>query len=157
MIFELEKNDFSKILPLYFSEEKTFPLILAVIQERQRGRVFVDNPIQPESAMIMNDFGFLQLVGTKKFEYDFIKSWNSQGFHHPICYGTHLTSKFRKYSMTFYMSRSDGESECDLFIKENRRIPCRMPTGFNTRRLDNELIKKPWISNWILVHVLVIY
>ncbi len=143
MIFELEKNDFSKILPLYFSEEKTFPLILAVIQERQRGRVFVDNPIQPESAMIMNDFGFLQLVGTKKFEYDFIKSlefprlsssyllWYSPPLQIQKIFDGFLHEQVRRRERVRF-----------IYKKKTVEYLVECPAGFNTRRLDNELIKK---------------
>ena len=62
-MIELEQDAFGNVLPLYQAGDKQFPLILAVIQKKQRGWVFVDDPIRPASAMVINAFGFMQLFG----------------------------------------------------------------------------------------------
>lgn len=66
---ELEPKAFKKVLPLYLAQEQNrFPLILAVIRNKQQGRVFVDDFAQPLSAMVITKFGFMQVFGAEAAE-----------------------------------------------------------------------------------------
>ena len=62
-IAELPFDDFPRVLPLYRSLNVCFPLISAVIQKRQRGQVFVNDSDDPQSALVVNNFGFMSYVG----------------------------------------------------------------------------------------------
>jgi GNAT superfamily N-acetyltransferase len=51
---------------LYRAAQKHFPLISAVIQNRQRGQVFCDFREKPRSALVVTNFGFTLLVGAEQ-------------------------------------------------------------------------------------------
>ncbi len=59
MIVELQPDEFQCVLPHYRAEGARFPLISAVIQNRQRGQVFA-------SAIIVTNFGFTFFTGEEK-------------------------------------------------------------------------------------------
>lgn len=63
ILTELPPEDFRSVLPLYRAADNRFPLISAVIQNRQRGQVFVDDLSGPHSAAVVSDFGFAMLLG----------------------------------------------------------------------------------------------
>lgn len=69
MISALEPKDYSRVLSLYQELESVFPLIGAVIENRQRGQVFVDQPESPSSAVVFTDFGFMSFLGTDQNKY----------------------------------------------------------------------------------------
>src|SRR2546426_12402445 len=69
--FELEPERFPTVIPLYRAAQICFPLIFAVLEQRQRGQVFVDNPNYPESALVVTDFGFMNYIGGKRGKYFF--------------------------------------------------------------------------------------
>lgn len=144
MIFELAKNELSNILPLYLSEEKIFPLILAVIQLKQRGWVFADNSIQPTSALIINNFGFLQFVGAKNFRGDFIELLKLPMTSMPsylLWYAPPLQIQeiFDNVLREHVRRRERAHFIFEKKILENH-VEC--PPGFNIRYLDKELIGK---------------
>ena len=64
MFVELDERP-ETLLPLYLSEGHIFPLILAVIQQQQRGWAFVNDRVRPEAALIVTKFGFMQYVGSE--------------------------------------------------------------------------------------------
>lgn len=68
MITEIELNSFPSVLPLYRATGMCFPLILAVIQKQQRGQLFVDNQENPNSAVVITNFGFMSYIGTEQNE-----------------------------------------------------------------------------------------
>jgi GNAT superfamily N-acetyltransferase len=65
---ELTKNAIEKIQALHQTVDIHFPLIEAVIQKKQRGWVFVDNPDNPTSVMVVTNFGFMQTFGAQQSE-----------------------------------------------------------------------------------------
>src|SRR6266571_3494568 len=66
MIVELQPDEFQCVLPHYRAEGARFPLISAVIQNRQRGQVFADDRERPRSAIIVTNFGFTFFTGEEK-------------------------------------------------------------------------------------------
>ncbi|MBL0268163.1 MAG: GNAT family N-acetyltransferase [Chitinophagaceae bacterium] len=144
MIFELDKNDFVKILPMYLNEGKTFPLILAVIHQKQPGWVFVDDPVQPTSAMIMNNFGFLQLVSVENFERDFIKVFKFPGISMPSYLLWYSPPPQIQEMFDGFLHEHVRKRERARFIFKKNTVEnlVKCPDGFNIRRLDKELIKK---------------
>jgi len=66
MITELESDSFPSVLPLYRSSVIRFPLIAAVIEQKQRGQVFVDKCDAPEAAFVVTDFGFTYLFESRQ-------------------------------------------------------------------------------------------
>ena len=62
MFFELREIEFPKVLHLYKSLEMNFPLILAVILNKQRGQIFTDSHEYPRSALVVTNFGFMFFI-----------------------------------------------------------------------------------------------
>ncbi len=59
MLHELPPERFSEVIPLYREAGGMFPLILAVLEGRQRGQVFADAEL--DTAFVVNRFGFCRL------------------------------------------------------------------------------------------------
>lgn len=68
-MIELNSEHFSTVLPLYRETGRCFPLISAVLQQKQRGQVFVDHQTEPRSAFIITNFGFAQFLGVPHADY----------------------------------------------------------------------------------------
>lgn len=65
-MIELEPQAYKQVLPFYMAQKKSlFPLILAVIQNKQAGRVFVDDILNPSSVLVIHKFGFMQVFGVE--------------------------------------------------------------------------------------------
>jgi len=144
---ELEKGAFGKVLSLYQAGEIFFPLILAVVQEAQRGWVFVDDPDRPESAMVINNFGFMQTFGEERsesFDADVTNFFTAQNEHMP----TYLL---------WYSPPLSWQEKLDDFVpvRVRRRIRVRFkfverlagdisecPQGYNIQLLNKDLIAK---------------
>lgn len=80
MITELRPSNFELVLPLYRTSGMSFPLISAVIQQKQRGQIFADERERPGSALIVTDFGFVVLVGAKEnhaFDKELLQAFGS--------------------------------------------------------------------------------
>lgn len=144
MVFELDKKDFEKILPLYLREGMVFPLILAVIQQKQRGWVFVDDPLHPAFVMVMNNFGFMQFIGAKELNDDFIKFLESPKAYIPsylLWYSPPL--QIQKIFDGFAHEHARRRERARfVFNKQVIENPAECPAGFDVQYLDNELIKK---------------
>lgn len=63
---QLDKNQCHQVYNLYKKELFFFPLIAAVIQGRQEGAVFVDDPLYPTQVYVEHHFGFSQVFGKRK-------------------------------------------------------------------------------------------
>jgi len=61
LIRELKKSDYEKVIPLFQPIIEFQPLCAAVLAGIQPGRVFVDDPTQPQSAFmnVWKDWCFL--------------------------------------------------------------------------------------------------
>ncbi|MBX9595763.1 MAG: GNAT family N-acetyltransferase [Roseomonas sp.] len=51
------------LLPRYLAQPAFFPLIVAVLEDRQDGTVLVDDPANPRQAYVEHRFGFAQAFG----------------------------------------------------------------------------------------------
>jgi len=142
VFLELDPNDFKKILPLYLRERMVFPLILAVIQRKQRGWVFVDNPIQPTSVIVMNNFGFMQSIGTKGFNDNFNEFFKSPRPPIPsylLWYSPH--PKIQTTLDSFTSGQVRRRERAHFILKKTFvENPVLYPAGFVIRHLNKELL-----------------
>ena len=75
-----EKHGYADLYSLYQSSEIFFPLIAAVLLDRQDGVVYVDDPTSPAQVYVEHAFGFAQIFGEtvqqfeKKLESYFFES-----------------------------------------------------------------------------------
>jgi len=144
VIFELDKNDYKKILPLYLKEKIAFPLILAVIQRKQRGWVFVDDPGRPTSALVVTNFGFTQLIGADDFGIEVIRFFQFPESYLPsylLWYSPPLRIQELLDKFTPERVRRRERARF-IFKKQSIENPIEYPVGFGVRLLDRELIRK---------------
>lgn len=139
MIVELESQDFPEVLPLYRSSGLRFPLISAVIQQQQRGQIFADQKNNPSSSVVINNFGFMCLVGVD---------------HCPGLNQLFATSDTIKPSyLLWYAPPQNWQEKLDAAgARRRERIryefsgnqiePIAVPAGFEIRKLDRDLILK---------------
>ncbi|WP_010497321.1 hypothetical protein [Paenibacillus elgii] len=52
MIVELDVNEYSKITPLLSGEDKTNVALMSIVAGNNKGKIFVDNPEHPRTAII---------------------------------------------------------------------------------------------------------
>lgn len=140
MFFELDTSDFKKILSLYLREDIIFPLMLAVVQQQQRGWVFVDNLAHPTSALVINNFGFMQLIGAKNSDdnlYKFFKSPTTTIPTYLLWYSPPLQTQKILDGFTQVRRRERAR-----FVFKGRAFenPVECPAGFTVQRLDKESI-----------------
>jgi RimJ/RimL family protein N-acetyltransferase len=146
VIFKLDENDFEKMLPLYLNKEVIFPLILSVIQKKQRGWVFVNNPVEPVSAIIVTKSGFMQLVGTendKGFESDVFEFFKLPNPDLPTYLLWYLPSFQAQKKLDEYIPQYVRRRERVRFVFKNQienLVQCR--PGFSVRFLERDLIQK---------------
>lgn len=71
-MIKIEARHYGPVYDLYRSGEFFFPLIGAVLLDRQDGSVYVDNPDSPSQAYVEHAFGFAQIFGARRdgFEAD---------------------------------------------------------------------------------------
>jgi hypothetical protein len=130
VIFELGKNDFHKVLPLYLREDILFPLILAVIQRRQHGCIFVDDLIHPSSALVVTKFGFMQLIGSENFGVDILNFLKSP---EPAAIPSYLL---------WYSPPDQIQEALDRFVPDRIRRRDRVRFIFNSKKIEN-LVESP--------------
>ena len=143
MFFELEKNDFEKVLPLYLREGIIFPLILAVIRRNQRGRVFVNDPGHPTSAIVVTKFGFVQHMGAEEYDNNLIDFFNSSRnllpsyllWYSPPPYAQKLLDEFPQHIRRRERVRFTFETQ-------NIEDPVQCPDGFTARYLEKETMER---------------
>jgi len=148
--FELEPERFPTVIPLYRAAQICFPLIFAVLEQRQRGQVFVDNPNYPESALVVTDFGFMNYIGGKRdndFDAGLARLFAAGGALRPSyllwysppaqwqkrldALGPDSVRRRERTRFAFQQNRTDCLSE-----------PTECPAGFELRNLDKDLIQK---------------
>ena len=142
MFFTLDTKDFKKILPLYLGEEIIFPLILAVIQQQQRGWVFVDDLIHPTSAMVINNFGFMQFIGNSKLTNNLDKFFKNPTARIPsylLWYAPPLQIQKALDNFTKEQVRRRERARF-IFQEKNIKSLTGCPAGFTVQRLDKELL-----------------
>jgi RimJ/RimL family protein N-acetyltransferase len=140
---ELEASDFPEVLPLYQSSSLRFPLISAVIENRQRGQVFVDR--NGKSALVVNNFGFMYLIGAEV----------NPELHDALVGLFSGANRIKPSYLLWYSPPESWQQRLDAAgARRRERIryefqernagylsePVTCPSGFDMRRLDTELI-----------------
>ncbi|MEP6894767.1 MAG: GNAT family N-acetyltransferase [Chloroflexota bacterium] len=142
-LFELPPHNFEKILPLYLSEEKIFPLILAVVRQKQRGWVFVNDSIQPASALVINNFGFMQFIGIKDIDDRLINFFGSPKASMPsylLCYSP--PPQIQKMLDDFPEQQVRRRERVRFaFNQPINRDKAKYPSGYEVQLLTEELIR----------------
>lgn len=150
MIAALDPEDYPSVLPLYQDLESVFPLIGAVIQNQQRGQVFVDQPESPASAVVITGFGFMSFLGTDQNE-DFnsdlaslladtagIKPAYLLWYAPPAAWQQRLDALLPEPVRCRERARFEFRSELADFIHRDSRCP----HGFELKRINEELLPK---------------
>lgn len=91
-MISLEKNLYRLAFELYQANQFFFPLIGAVLLNKQDGRVYVDNSQSPSQVYVEHVFGFAQLFGTA------VSSFEKQLEDHLIVSRCFQPNKVRLYS-----------------------------------------------------------
>ncbi|MCM3904868.1 MAG: GNAT family N-acetyltransferase [Pyrinomonadaceae bacterium] len=145
---ELQPDDFLRVLPLYRSAGKSFPLISAVIQNKQRGQIFADTRENPRAAIIVTNFGFMFLTGEEceSFDDELARVFTTSG-------------KFKPSYLLWYSPPEGWQARLDSIPDLGRRRervrldfrpdqagwlgePVDSPAGFELKDLSSELIPK---------------
>jgi RimJ/RimL family protein N-acetyltransferase len=143
MIVELDTEDFSGVLPLYRASGYCFPLMSAVIQRQQRGQIFADQKRNPRASVVVNNFGFMCLLGAgddPEFNRSLIETFESGDRIRPsylLWYAPphnwqdklHAAGARRRERIRFEFRRLSNE-------------PVNVPAGFEMRKLDRQLLPK---------------
>lgn len=148
-MLEIFKSNDKNLTSLYLSGGSEFPIIRAVIESQQEGRVFVDRESEPTSCIVFSKFGFTYFFGDN----------NNSGFNSsiaslictksilnmnyllwykpPICW----INKFKKYSETLFKRRERirYKFNISLFNEENAQF---IISGYKVKQIDKNLIKK---------------
>jgi RimJ/RimL family protein N-acetyltransferase len=67
---ELEKSQYAMVYKLYCAQEAFFPVIAAVLLDKQDGVVYADNVISPARIYVEHSFGFAQIFGSENHSFD---------------------------------------------------------------------------------------
>jgi RimJ/RimL family protein N-acetyltransferase len=154
-MIELEEDNFGKVLPLYQVGTGYFPLILAVIRQKQRGWVFTDNRDDPVSAMVITNFGFMHVTGTKPgeaFDLDlqiFLAAPEARLPSYLLWYSPPPEWQTRLDALTPDRIR---RRERMRFVFDPSRAgylaePVQIPTGLDLRLLDDDLLAETAVFN----------
>lgn len=149
-IVELQPEEFARVLPLYREARKPFPLISAVIQNKQRGQVFADERESPHSALVVTDFGFMFLAGAAQegaFNEELSRLFATGNAFKP--------SYLLWYSPPAYWQKKlDSATPGPIRRRERMRFefhaegaswlkePVQCPAGLELRKLSSDLISK---------------
>ncbi|MEC0091505.1 GNAT family N-acetyltransferase [Paenibacillus macquariensis] len=63
-MFELSRNEFTKVLPMFSKIQNKAVFAFSVIEQTQKGKIFVNSKIDPTAAFLISCGGFYCLVGT---------------------------------------------------------------------------------------------
>lgn len=147
-IVALEREQFGTVIPLYQQYGKPFPLISAVINDKQRGQVFADEPTHPQSALIVTNFGFTLLVGTP-----------NASFNRSLALGFSTADQLKPSYLLWYSPPAAWQRHLDTqptLVRRRERVrfkfpvqdvswlksPIQIPAGFELADLSLDLIAK---------------
>jgi RimJ/RimL family protein N-acetyltransferase len=145
VVFALDRNDFEKVLPLYKREGTIFPLILAVIQQKQRGWIFVDDLSHIASALVVTNAGFMQFVGADAFFAGVMEFFGSPNTNLPTYLLWYSPSSQIQKILDKFVPEHIRRRERTRFVfnkQNNIEDPVECPRGFKVQFIDKELIKK---------------
>ncbi|MEK5400200.1 GNAT family N-acetyltransferase [Paenibacillus sp. FSL K6-2859] len=63
-MFELSRNEFTKVLPMFSKIQNKAVFAFSVIEQTQKGKIFINRKIDPTAAFLTSCGGFYCLVGT---------------------------------------------------------------------------------------------
>ena len=147
MIVELAPDNLSKVMGLYRSSEFRFPLISAVLEGKQRGQVFADDENNPQSAIVINNFGFMFYVGRTNPDFNVSLSELFES-----------TGRIKRSYLLWYTPPATWQEKLSNLGQERARVRERIrfefrgdrtrylneaivsPPGFEVRNLEGELI-----------------
>jgi RimJ/RimL family protein N-acetyltransferase len=150
MIAELQPHEFARVLPLYRATAACFPLISAVIQEKQRGWIFADERENPRSAVVVTAFGFMFLAGFEE----------SEAFDAGLAELIKTGGGFKPTYVLWYSPPANWQSRLDAvgpdLVRKRERVrfefraedagwmaePRKVPAEFELRSLSFDLIPK---------------
>ena len=150
MIIELELDSFPSVLPLYRVTGICFPLILAVIQKKQRGQVFADRQENPDSAVVITNLGFMSFLGMEQ----------NKVFNAGLTELLASRDVTRPTYLLWYSPPTYWQERLDVLVPDSARRRERMrlefceeradflkeaaqcPADFELRNLDTDLIPK---------------
>ena len=150
MIAELERDSFQSVLPLCRAAGACFPLLLSVVENGQRGQVFVNRRDGPGAALVVNNFGFTGLfeaVPDEAFDQSLIEMFRAGDalrpsyllwYDPPARWRQRLDSAGGESVRRRERVRFDFRSERAGYLGE----PARCPAGFELQRLSPGLLRK---------------
>lgn len=150
-MYQLEKEQYLKVLPMLKDSEWLFPIARSVIGLQLGGRIMVDDPHNPETAVVISQINWMYMFGNV----------NNPAFN----------AEFRKYVSDLLCKENEYFVWCNLSvgwqielknmfgdkIKSFPRIPFKfntakylqskegfsdLPEGFTIKRIDKVLIKQ---------------
>lgn len=143
MMVELAAKDFGKVLPLYHQAGSRFPLISAVLENRQRGQVFADQKHDPASALVVNNFGFMFYVGQEtnaEFDDALTALFENAGGIKPSYLLWYSPPENWQQRLDQLEARKRERVRFEFRGDRTKTIPC--PAGFEMRKLDAALVPK---------------
>jgi len=149
MIAELQPTEFNRVLSLYHMTAMSFPLISAVIQQKQRGQVFANERDRPAAALVVTNFGFMFWIGAEQNElFD-------EGLRQIFSSGDALKPSYLLWYSppAAWQTKLDGMGSDSVRRRERVRLECRAesdsaagsipaPVGFELKDLTLDLIPK---------------
>jgi len=61
-MYQLDSSKYAHVIPLADAAGVEFPIIRAVLENRQEGQVFADDDLNPRTAIVCHKFGFLTIL-----------------------------------------------------------------------------------------------
>lgn len=155
MLYELEKNDYSKVASL-FTNLKTNAAIESIFNYKNEAQVFVDNKETPESVFIINSWSYYYLAGNAEnveFNSSLIRFLDNTYF--PECIKNDKNTTFAFYpdsiewcktveNIFSYLNLSKSGKTYFNYDKSkfNLNWKSSIPKGFSIERINKELINQ---------------
>jgi len=148
-MIELHAKEFPRVLPLYLRSGQCFPLISAVLQQKQPGQVFVDALEDVRSALVVTHFGFTLFLGNPSNE-SFNAALQNALSRTGIVQPSYLLwyAPPREWSDIFG-HLPDGTSRSRERIRYRFDaaaytidVPQKLPVGFELKAIDRDLLAK---------------
>jgi len=145
---ELNSKDFIKLLSYFERCEHQIPMMSSVIEGKQKGRILVDNPSNPETFVVITNFNWIYVIGNQESESfkkefsDFITkelsvknehfAWANLNDYWQSKLVELLGDKVRSFPRVVYKFNEDK------YIKT--KCKAILPDGYELRAIDSNLI-----------------
>lgn len=150
-MYELKTSQFPVIIPLFKEARWSFPIAQSVIEGRLGGKIFVDNPSAPKTAVVLSKINWMYMYG----------ELNNLSLNHELRdFITNILCSVNDYFVWSGMSEYWQDDLKAMFgnrIKSYPRMPFKfniqkyaqtkpnytaIPDGFEIKRIDDSLIEK---------------